>query len=108
MPGLTIVLAFHFGRAVAVPAMADDPWLSADKAKHFFTSAFIQTAAYSALRTATVSKEGSLAGAAVLTAGVGVGKELWDRKFGGDPSWKDLAADGAGILAASLILRHSR
>ncbi len=106
MPGFTLVLAFHLGSAV--PAKPDDGWLSADKAKHFFTSAFVQSVAYSGLRTAAVSKKGSLVGATVVSAAVGVGKEVWDRKFGGDPSWRDLAADGAGILAASLVLRHAR
>ena len=106
MPGLTLLFAFRLGGTD--PVRADDGWLSADKAKHFFTSAFVQTVAYSALRTTAVSRKGSLAGATVISAGVGVGKEVWDRKFGGDPSWKDLAADGAGILAASLILRHAR
>lgn len=106
MPGFTLVLAFHLGSVA--PAKPDDGWLSADKAKHFVTSAVVQSVAFSALRTATVARTGALAGATVVSAGIGVGKELWDRKFGGDPSWKDLAADGAGILAASLVLKHAR
>jgi putative lipoprotein len=106
MPGFALAFAFHFG--TAAPARPDDGWLSADKAKHFLTSAFVQSVSFSALRAAGVSKDGSLIGATIVSAGVGAGKELWDRKFGGDPSWKDLAADGAGILAASLVLRHAR
>ena len=33
--------------------------------------------------------------------------DRFDRKFGGDASFKDLAADGAGILAATVLLRHT-
>jgi uncharacterized protein YfiM (DUF2279 family) len=39
---------------------------------------------------------------------VSVGKELYDRRYGGDPSLKDLAWDGAGIVAASVLLRNTQ
>jgi hypothetical protein len=77
--------------------------------KHFVTSAFVDCLSYSVLRTTRVSKKGALVAAGVTAAGVGVGKELYDRRFGGDPSLKDLAADGTGIaLATVLVAQTSR
>jgi uncharacterized protein YfiM (DUF2279 family) len=102
MRGFALVMALHFG-----DAKSPDPWFGVDKAKHFFTSMFVQTAAFGAFRTTGMSRQSSLIGATIVTAGVGVGKELYDRKYGGDPSLRDLAADGAGILAASLLLAHT-
>jgi putative lipoprotein len=104
MHALALVFTLHFGRAGGT---AGDAWLSRDKAKHFFMSAFVQSASFSALRTTRLSRNGSLIGATIVSAGVGVGKELYDQRYGGDPSLKDLAADGAGILAATALLRHT-
>jgi putative lipoprotein len=105
IPGLALVFTLHLGTA---PKRAgDDRWLGADKARHFFTSALLDCLAYSAIRTTRVSQQGALVSAGVLTAGVGIGKELYDRKSGGDPSFKDLAADGAGIATATALLRRT-
>jgi uncharacterized protein YfiM (DUF2279 family) len=87
---------------------AGDRWFSADKAKHFFAAAFVQTASFSALRAVGASRGGALAGATLVSAAVSVGKELRDmRTPGGDPSLKDLTWDAAGILAASALLGHT-
>jgi putative lipoprotein len=100
-----IVLLFSFHLSARVQRAPDaDRWLSSDKARHFFMSAFVQSASFSAIRATGVSRTTSLAGATAVSAGIGIGKELYDRKFGGDPSWKDLGADGAGILAATTLL----
>jgi hypothetical protein len=48
-----------------------------------------------------------LAGAAIAAGAVSIGKEVYDKKFGGDPSLKDLAWDGAGILGAAMLLRRT-
>ena len=106
IPGLMLVFTLHLG-AHDAPAESGDRWLASDKAKHFLTSAFVETFSFSALRVARVSKEGALVAASVATAGVGIGKELYDRKFGGDPSLKDLTVDGVGIGAAVVLLRHT-
>jgi uncharacterized protein YfiM (DUF2279 family) len=82
-----------------------DRWFSADKAKHFFTAAFVQSASFSALRAAGASRPTAFAGATLVSVGVSVGKELRDiRTPGGDPSLKDLAWDFAGIAAASALM----
>lgn len=105
IPGLVFVFTLHVGSSVR--ADSDDRWRSNDKARHFLTSAFLDCLSYSALRTARVSRTGALVRAAALTAGVGIGKEVYDLKFGGDPSLKDLTADGAGIAAATVLLRKT-
>jgi putative lipoprotein len=103
MRGLALLFTLHFGGEPA----GRDPWFSPDKAKHFFMSAFVQSASFSALRLAGASRTGSLVGASAASLSVGVGKELYDKKFGGDPSLKDLTWDGAGITAASLLLART-
>ncbi|HEY4130576.1 MAG TPA: hypothetical protein VGM50_08150 [Gemmatimonadaceae bacterium] len=107
IPGIGFVFTLHFGPAQA-PVKYDDRWLSSDKAKHFFTSMFVESLTYSAIRVTRVSKEGSLISASIVTAGVGIGKEIYDLNFGGDPSFKDLTADAAGIGAGAALMNQTR
>ena len=103
MRGLLLVLSLG-----GVPASRPgDGWFSADKAKHFLTSAFVQSLAYGSLRGVGASHGASLVGATIATAAVGVGKEVYDARTGGDPSVRDLAWDAAGAGAVSLLLAHS-
>lgn len=103
MRGLLLVFSLH----VSPGARPDDGWLSADKVKHFLTSAFVQSLAYGSLRGVGASHGTALVGATVTTAAVGVGKELYDARTGGDPSVRDLAWDAAGAGAASLLLART-
>ena len=103
MRGFLLVLSL----GTSPGARADDGWFSADKAKHFLSSAFVQSLAYGSLRGIGVSHGAALVGASVTTAAVGVGKELYDARSGGDPSVRDLAWDAAGAGAVSLLLAHS-
>jgi uncharacterized protein YfiM (DUF2279 family) len=41
-----------------------------------------------------------------VTAGAGIGKELWDRTHHGDFSFRDLAADGAGLVSGAVLMRQ--
>lgn len=104
MRALLLVFALHRGN----DHPAGDRWFAADKAKHFFMAAFIQSASFSALRAAGATRGQSLAGATAVTAALSVGKELYDRRSGGDPSWKDLTWDAAGLLVASSMLHQTR
>jgi uncharacterized protein YfiM (DUF2279 family) len=106
IPGFGFVFTLHFG-PIQAPVHREDRWLSNDKAKHFFTSAFLESFTFSAIRATHVSKEGALVTASAVTAGVGIGKELYDRKFGGDPSLKDLTADVLGIAAAAALMNQT-
>jgi uncharacterized protein YfiM (DUF2279 family) len=100
--GFLLVFSLH-----QPPAAAADGWLSADKLQHFFTSAFVQSISYGALRGAGAGHGAALAGASVTTAAVGVGKELYDARHRGDPSVRDLAWDAAGAAAVSLLLART-
>ena len=71
MPTIALLFTHHFGAAPSAPSA--DRWIAPDKAKHFFTSAFLQSVSFSVLRSARVGKTGALIGATALTATVGVG-----------------------------------
>ena len=103
MRGFLLLFSLHFGDEHP----KGDKWLAADKAKHFFTAAFVQSASYGALRATGAGKSWSLAGAGVVASSVSIGKEIYDAKFGGTPSGKDLAWDAAGIIAASALLHRA-
>ena len=100
MRGFLLVFSLG-GSPHAVPA---DAWFGADKVKHFFTSAFVQSMTYGSLRAAGIAHGSALAGATVTTAAVGVGKEVHDRDVKGDFSARDLAWDALGAGAATVLL----
>ena len=101
--------AWRPASAAPPPALrSDDRWFGADKLKHFFISAFIQSVSYSMLRAADVEHRGSVVGASVATAAVGLGKEIHDRRARAEFSVRDLAWDAAGAGAATLLLERSR
>ena len=95
-------------QASAAGANGSDPWLGADKLKHFLASAFVQSVAYSTLRATGARNGPALAGATAATLTVGVGKELWDRAGHGDPSVRDFTWDVLGAGAATVMLNRSR
>ena len=103
MRGWALVFALHFGQEHP----RGDSWFGADKAKHFFTAAFVQTLSFGALRSVGMSYVGAIAGATVLSSGVSVGKEVRDRSSGGVMSVKDVTWDAAGIAAATVLLRRT-
>ena len=95
-----IWLVFSIGPAVLSP----DSWIGPDKIQHFFSSAFVQSMSYGALRTTGLSHGASLAAATAATATVGVGKEVVDLKTKGLFSVRDLTWDAAGAGAATVLL----
>jgi len=84
-----------------------DSWFGADKVKHFFMGAFVQSVAYSAVRATGARHQASLVAATGVTAAVSIGKELFDAHTGGTPSFRDLTWDAAGAAGATLLLQHS-
>jgi len=103
MRGLMFVIALRLGPEHP----GGDSWFAADKAKHFFTAAFVQTLSFGALRTTGLSRNPSLVGATVVSSAVSVGKEVKDRASGGSFSPKDLTWDAAGIGGATVLLRRT-
>lgn len=83
-----------------------DRWFAADKIKHFFLSAFVQSISYSALRAGNADHRSALLGATGVTMAVGITKELRDRS-GTRFSTRDLVWDAAGACTFTLILDHS-
>jgi len=104
MRGFALLFTMHLGRA-AKPV--GDRWIGADKVQHFVMAAFVESASFSALRVAGVSRAGALVGAASVAGAASVGKEVYDASHRGDPSLKDLTWDAAGIVGAGALLRRT-
>jgi uncharacterized protein YfiM (DUF2279 family) len=85
-----------------------DKWFGTDKVKHFFMSAFVQSATFSAARAAGVSSSNAQMIGGVATGVVGIGREVHDRRLGRIFSVKDLAWDAAGGVSAAALLRRTR
>lgn len=103
MGAFALIFTLHLG----VAQTSGDHWLGADKAKHFFMAAFVQSVSFSGLRLAGLNRNSALIGATIATSAVSVGKELYDARTGGDPSLKDLAWDAGGIVASSVLLHRT-
>jgi uncharacterized protein YfiM (DUF2279 family) len=91
-------------KARATPA--PDPWFGFDKLEHFAASTIIQSWAHTTLRAHGASYAQASWGAAAITASAGIGKEMWDRTHHGDFSYRDLAADGVGLLSGAVMMRQ--
>ena len=85
-----------------------DRWIGTDKVKHFFMSAFVQSAAFSVARAAGASHSSAQAIGGVTTGALGIGREVHDKRVGKIFSVKDLAWDAAGGVSAAALLRRTR
>ena len=84
-----------------------DKWLAPDKLKHFFMSAFVETASYGALRAVRVDHHDALVSAAGIAVSVGVAKEVHDQWTGEGFSMRDLSWDLGGTAAGAAFLSHA-
>jgi uncharacterized protein YfiM (DUF2279 family) len=106
-PVCGLCLAANLVFAQMKPAHTD-AWFGADKLKHFFMSAFIESVSYSALQAARANHKAALGGAIGITMAVGVGRELHDRRIPGNLfSVRDLTWDALGATAAAVLLSHT-
>lgn len=99
-----VFVAFTIG-SISMPA---DQWFAADKAKHFFLGAFIQSASFSGLRAAGLDRTGSLVAASAITTAAVAAKELRDRAGRGTMSFKDAAWGLAGAAAITPALARTK
>ena len=107
--GAVMVLGIVLVPRVASAQIPEDHWFGTDKVKHFFTSALIQSLAYSVTQVTTKGGRSSLfLSASVASAAAGIGKEMYDRRSYGHFSVRDLAWDAAGAGTASLMLARTR
>jgi uncharacterized protein YfiM (DUF2279 family) len=103
-----VIKVLAFVACLAAPEPRGDAWFGADKLKHFFMSAFIQSAGFSAARAAGWSGSNAQVAAGVSSLVFAVGKEVRDRGVSGHFSVKDLIWDGAGSLTAFALLNGTR
>jgi uncharacterized protein YfiM (DUF2279 family) len=87
---------------------APDRWFSPDKVQHFFMGTFAQSASFGVLRAANVEKAPALIAATAVSATVAIGKELRDRRTGGDVSVKDVVWTMTGAVAISPVLARTK
>lgn len=97
----------HFMLALSLSAPGDR-WFGADKAKHFFVGAFVQSVSYTGLRVAGVNHQTSLIAASATTVTVALGKEVHDRGGRGTPSARDFVWGVAGAAAVTPLLAATR
>lgn len=84
-----------------------DEWLAEDKAFHLASSAFLTAGGfYFFHQEQDVERNKNLRAAAGVALVLGIAKEVYDKRHPDKhvASWKDLAADAAGIAASVLIL----
>ena len=93
--------------ALSLQGPPADRWFSADKIKHFFMGAFVQSVSYSALRATGISHRSSLLGATAGNVVISVGKEVADSRRTGLFSRRDLVWDAAGAGASTLLLTRT-
>jgi len=85
-----------------------DPWLGADKVKHFLMSFLVHSTAFSIARSAGMRIGSAQAAGAVSAATVGILREVHDRRVGKPFSIPDLFWDGVGTASAAALLNRSR
>ncbi len=98
-------LVFSLLIAFSLMNPKNDKWIAKDKALHFFCSAAITGLAFHSTHCQLgYSKEESRVFSISLSSLTGIGKEFLDsKKKTSSASWRDLVADGMGILAGVLI-----
>jgi putative lipoprotein len=90
--------------AGAASAQADpDPWFAPDKALHFGFSAAISGLGYGGTALFTEDRAVRIVVGASLGLAAGITKELLDLAGFGQPSWKDLVWDVAGVAVGVVL-----
>jgi uncharacterized protein YfiM (DUF2279 family) len=105
---LILIFLLLFSTAFAQNKAVNDKWLSFDKFQHFFLSTHLTVLSYEIYhRSYNNTRESSRYFSSGLVLTLGIGKETWDsRKPKGKFSYKDLIADGLGIILGLSIANN--
>ncbi len=106
-PPATSVVLLHRTLPATPPLPAAQAWFGFDKVQHFtFSFLFTVGSQYVLVNKADLGEGPALPVSAGISAGIGVAKELYDRRRPGGTgfSYQDLVWDAAGIAAASLLI----
>lgn len=105
---LLLIFLLFFSTGSAQEKAAQDQWLTFDKFQHFFLSTHLTVLSYEVYhRSYHNTKETSRYFSSGLVLSFGIGKEVVDsKKSNGKFSYKDLVADGLGIILG-LSIAHN-
>jgi len=99
---------FHLKKKnVAQFKNSKDSWFEVDKLDHFLASAFFTGLGYGTFRNnLNKSVQTSIVFSTSITLGLGISKEAYDSvSRNGNPSFKDLVADLAGIIFMTVLIK---
>lgn len=107
MNHLMLCLCLSMGTGPETPA---DRFFAEDKLKHFAVSFVFTSLASSGARAAGLGRTPSLATGATAGMGIGIAKELRDRRSpeSGTASLYDLAWDAIGVGTATVLVAQAR
>ncbi len=98
----------HVESSKPVVSRTPDTFTGPDKVKHFMMSAFIETVGFAGLQAMNVDRGASIGAATAVTLGIGLARELHDRRSNGLFSIGDLTWDTLGAGAALLLISHTQ
>lgn len=96
-----------FALVLRLPVVLDG-WFGADKIKHLVMIAAVQSFAYSVAQASGADRGDAMRISLATAAAAGLGREIYDGRVKQRFSVTDLVWDGAGIAAATAMLRHSK
>lgn len=85
-----------------------DSWFGADKVKHFFIAAFVETVTFSALESFRIHRSPAMTAAIAMTGIVSVGREVHDKRAKNQFSFEDLTWDALGAAGGYCIVKHAQ
>lgn len=106
MDDIIRIAAMVAAMSAAEPEPAPPAWPGEDRFRHVAMSWAVTSFTFAAARAAQSDNDTALAIALPVSAAVGIGKELVDRRDGGAFSAGDLVADVVGMGLAYFILRE--
>ena len=110
---LTLTL-FVLGTVPEARAQHADSWTGRDKALHLSAGSVLAGGGYALASLKLDEREKRVVTGLGLSLGASAAKELYDRRSGGDPSWRDFtwgaAGAATGVTVAWLVdrIRHAR